>query len=193
MAIPNITEISETELPASGTRCTDVISDTLQGYAGMHQAEFDVENGHLNLTYDPQILSDEYALNLVRKASRQAYGRVLHCATKSEAAQGAGSVEIAQLDGIAVLRERRLDVNLLMILAALGAASIAAQTGVVEYHAGLLPEDKVHMLKALRQKYGPTAMVGDGVNDAPALALADVGIAMGGAGTDVALETAMWF
>jgi Cd2+/Zn2+-exporting ATPase len=70
------------------------------------------------------------------------------------------------------------------------AASIAARAGVDEYHAGLLPQDKVHILKTLRQKYGSTAMVGDGVNDAPALATADLGIAMGGAGTDVALETA---
>ncbi|MGE5222937.1 MAG: heavy metal translocating P-type ATPase [Omnitrophica WOR_2 bacterium] len=70
------------------------------------------------------------------------------------------------------------------------AANIAKNAGVDEYHAGLLPQDKVHMLKVLKQKYGPVAMVGDGVNDAPALATADVGIAMGGAGTDVALETA---
>ncbi|RMF47433.1 MAG: cadmium-translocating P-type ATPase, partial [Anaerolineae bacterium] len=70
------------------------------------------------------------------------------------------------------------------------AAAIAAQTGVDEFHAELLPEDKVRVLHELRRKYGPTAMVGDGVNDAPALASADVGIAMGGAGTDVALETA---
>jgi Cd2+/Zn2+-exporting ATPase len=70
------------------------------------------------------------------------------------------------------------------------AASIAERAGVDEYHAGLLPQDKVQILKGLRQKYGVTAMVGDGVNDAPALATADVGIAMGGAGADVALETA---
>jgi Cd2+/Zn2+-exporting ATPase len=70
------------------------------------------------------------------------------------------------------------------------ASNIAARTGVDEFHAGLLPEDKARVLKVLRNRYGVTAMVGDGVNDAPALAVADVGIAMGGAGTDVALETA---
>ncbi len=70
------------------------------------------------------------------------------------------------------------------------AAGIAAQAGVDEFHAGLMPEDKVEKLKSLRAQYGTIAMVGDGVNDAPALAAADLGIAMGGAGTDVALETA---
>lgn len=70
------------------------------------------------------------------------------------------------------------------------AAEIAARAGVDEFHAGLLPADKVRLIKQLREKYGFTAMVGDGVNDAPALAAADLGIAMGGAGTDVALETA---
>lgn len=70
------------------------------------------------------------------------------------------------------------------------AATIAAQSGVDEFHAGLLPEDKVTILKVLRSRFGAIAMVGDGVNDAPALATADLGVAMGGAGTDVALETA---
>ena len=70
------------------------------------------------------------------------------------------------------------------------AAQIAAEVGVDDYYAELLPEDKVAVVEQVRQKYGPVAMVGDGVNDAPALATADLGIAMGAAGTDVALETA---
>ena len=67
---------------------------------------------------------------------------------------------------------------------------IAAAVGVDEAFADLLPEDKVTAIRHIRDTYGPVAMVGDGVNDAPALAAATIGIAMGAAGTDVALETA---
>lgn len=68
--------------------------------------------------------------------------------------------------------------------------AIGEAVGLDEVKADLLPEDKVQAMEELGQRYGQVAMVGDGVNDAPAMARATVGIAMGGAGTDVALETA---
>ncbi|NOX38311.1 MAG: cadmium-translocating P-type ATPase [Calditrichaeota bacterium] len=70
------------------------------------------------------------------------------------------------------------------------AMAIARRVGITEFQAGLLPQDKVTAIRNLIQKYHKVAMVGDGVNDAPALANATVGIAMGASGSDVALETA---
>lgn len=70
------------------------------------------------------------------------------------------------------------------------ALAIAAELGIDEVYAGLKPEDKAKKVRQLAARYGHVAMVGDGVNDAPALAEATVGVAMGAAGTDVALETA---
>lgn len=67
---------------------------------------------------------------------------------------------------------------------------IAAELGIDHVYAELLPEAKTQVIERIRREHGSTAMVGDGVNDAPALATADVGIALGAAGSDVALETA---
>ena len=69
------------------------------------------------------------------------------------------------------------------------AREAAKELGIEEYHAGLLPEEKVKIVDELKEKYGGVVMIGDGINDAPALAHATVGVAMGAAGSDVALET----
>ncbi|MCW3994622.1 MAG: cation-translocating P-type ATPase [Candidatus Bathyarchaeota archaeon] len=91
----------------------------------------------------------------------------------------------------AIQRLKRLGVKTAMITGdnMLTAKSIAEQAGVDEFHAELLPEQKVDVVKDLK-KENIVAMVGDGVNDAPALATSDIGFAMGAAGSDVAVETA---
>ncbi|WP_049982247.1 cation-translocating P-type ATPase [Halorubrum sp. BV1] len=70
------------------------------------------------------------------------------------------------------------------------ASTVAERAGIDEYRAGLLPEEKVEAVETLQAEYGAVAMIGDGINDAPAMATADVAVAMGAAGTDTALETA---
>ncbi|MEO7716972.1 MAG: heavy metal translocating P-type ATPase [Capsulimonas sp.] len=70
------------------------------------------------------------------------------------------------------------------------AAAIARAVGITDARGGMLPEDKQSAIRELIQKYGSVGMVGDGINDAPALAQATIGMAMGAAGTDTALETA---
>jgi Zn2+/Cd2+-exporting ATPase len=94
-------------------------------------------------------------------------------------------------DAIAALRA--LGVERIVMLTGDNEASAratGAQVGVDEVRAGLLPIDKVDAVRELQERYGPVMMVGDGVNDAPALAAASIGVAMGAAGTDAALETA---
>ena len=72
----------------------------------------------------------------------------------------------------------------------LAANKVANEIGLDYVYSNLLPEDKLNILDTIRNKFGDVAMVGDGINDAPALARANIGIAMGAAGSDVAIETA---
>jgi len=96
-------------------------------------------------------------------------------------------------DALALLRQQGLASIVMLTGDSRGAArTIAAELGIDDdaVRAELLPEDKVTAIEDLRRRFGMVAMVGDGVNDAPALATADVGIVMGAAGSDAALETA---
>jgi Cd2+/Zn2+-exporting ATPase len=94
---------------------------------------------------------------------------------------------------VAVRALRELGIERIVMLTGdhpASARAVASEVGILEYHAGLMPAGKVARVEALRVETGSVAMVGDGINDAPALAAATVGIAMGATGTDVALETA---
>ena len=94
-------------------------------------------------------------------------------------------------DAVRMLREQGVaHVALLTGDHAAAGRALGEAVGVDEVRAGLLPADKVRAVEELRRRFGTLAMVGDGINDAPALAAADVGIAMGVAGSDAALETA---
>jgi len=88
------------------------------------------------------------------------------------------------------LRQKGIRVVILTGDNEMTANAIGEELGVDEVRAGLKPEDKIKVVEELQQKYGSVAMVGDGINDAPALARATVGIAMGIAGTDAAIEAA---
>jgi Cd2+/Zn2+-exporting ATPase len=133
----------------------------------------------------------------------------MHSATESLAYQGRSTVMVATngapvgvigvsdqvretaRDTVALLRSQGVaHVALLTGDHEAAARALAESVGADEYRASLLPGDKVTAVEELRRLHGSLAMVGDGVNDAPALASADVGIAMGVAGTDAALETA---
>jgi Cd2+/Zn2+-exporting ATPase len=119
---------------------------------------------------------------LVYDASRRIFLGIIAVADalRGDAIEMIKSLKQAGIERVVMLTGDNTDV----------AAGIAARAGVDEFHSGLLPQDKVTVLRSLQRKYGPVAMVGDGVNDAPSLAAADLGIAMGAAGTDVAIETA---
>ncbi|WP_296880964.1 cation-translocating P-type ATPase [uncultured Methanobrevibacter sp.] len=88
------------------------------------------------------------------------------------------------------LKQRGVETVMLTGDNKLAAHKVASEIGIQHVFSDLLPEDKLNILDTIRNKFGDVAMVGDGINDAPALARANIGIAMGAAGSDVAIETA---
>ena len=105
---------------------------------------------------------------------------------------GAVSVsgKLREDSALAVKQLRALGVSRIVMLTGdheEAAREAAAACGITEYHAGLLPEEKLEILEQIKRENGVTAFVGDGINDAPVLAAADVGVAMG-LGTDAAIE-----
>jgi Zn2+/Cd2+-exporting ATPase len=102
----------------------------------------------------------------------------------------ADTIKPGSRDALAELRQLGVRTAMLTGDNSTTAKTIAQEAGIDDARGDLLPEDKLAAIEALQQQHGFTAMVGDGINDAPALARADVGVAMGGAGTDIAMEAA---
>ena len=151
-----------------------------------------IEVGTPDLFASLGVTPPEAALQAVRRfASEAKTPMIVRCGTAWGVIAAADRVRpnaaavVKSLRAVGVQRTALLSGDSVQTVQAIG-----AQTGVDELHGQLLPEDKVRVIAELEQKYGSAAMIGDGVNDAPALARASVGIAMGGIGSDAAMESA---
>ena len=155
-------------------------------------------NGHMVFVGNLRLFN-ELGISLEPVAKKveqlQELGKTVMIAGTKESFLGIIAVadEIRETSGATIAALKQAGIEHTIMLTGDNTASanaVATKIGIDEYRSELLPQDKVTAVQELLSKYGKVAMIGDGINDAPALAVATVGIAMGGAGTDTALETA---
>jgi Cd2+/Zn2+-exporting ATPase len=142
-------------------------------------------------------ISEEHAVQIevVQKVEElQAQGKTSIVVSSNGGVEGiiALTDEIKTESKVVIAELKSLGVEIVMLTGDNHAPAmlVAKEVGITEVKAEMLPEHKADAVRELLQKYGATAMVGDGVNDAPALALSSVGVAMGAAGSDTAIEAA---
>ena len=147
--------------------------------------------GNHRLVEERQLCNDEIEALL---AEQEAQGRTvtLLASTTEVLAIFAVADTIKESSREAIAQLHKLGVSSVMLTGdnTATANTIAKQAGIDKAQGNLLPEDKLSAIEQMQSQYGPTAMTGDGINDAPALARANIGIAMGAAGTDTAMEAA---
>jgi Cd2+/Zn2+-exporting ATPase len=198
-------EVSDFEsLTGKGVRATIDGTPHFAGKPGLFE-ELDFELSHVHATTDggvvtqtaQQLCERNNCLDLLESTvpELQSEGKTVVLVGTEDELEGVIAVadEVRPEAGAAIERLRDLGVERTVMLTGDNertARAIAEQVGVDEYRAELLPDEKVEAIKEHTEEYDGVAMVGDGVNDAPALATATVGVAMGAAGTDTALETA---
>lgn len=180
---------------AAGLPTSDLTADHLKALAGRGiEAQVDGKTyvlGNHRLIEDRQQCSKELEAVL---ESHEQQGRTITILASEAGVMAvfavADTIKASSTEAIAELG--KLGITSIMLTGdnQATANAIAQQARIKEARGNCLPEDKLQAIKSLQRQYGPTAMTGDGINDAPALAQADVGVAMGAAGTDTAMEAA---
>lgn len=158
-------------------------------YGIINQVEYWV--GNHSLVHDRSVCSAEIEQTLAEL--EQAGKTTVVVMTKTQVVgiiAVADSLRASSKQAIAELKSLGIATMLLTGDNIITANSIGESLGIDEVHANLLPEDKMTLVTAFAKRYGKVGMIGDGINDAPALASADIGFTLGGGGTDIALETA---